>query len=171
MSPYEKVVGEDAAKWFPDCEDLLVWAWDDTALGRCHPLRVVAAWEDHGAFPKQTGIRDEGFLARVLEKEWLRSGLPPASLPHLEARVDSAGRCAWRMNLSDSPESVRIAVGRALLRDEALPAWDCDWENLACPEFGNGGGGQILVKDQEIIVKRVIDLDATPPNNVIYQAP
>ena len=39
------------------------------------------------------------------------------------------------------------------------------------PNLGVGGGSQILVKDQEIIVKRVIDLSATPPNNVIYQAP
>ncbi len=63
-SPYEKVVTEEAAKWFPDCEDLLIWAWDEAVPGPCHPLAVVAAWED------------------------------------------------------------RLAVGRSLLREASLPAWD-----------------------------------------------
>lgn len=51
MSPYEKVVNEEAAKWFPDCEDLLLWEWDGAAPELCHPLSVVSAWEDRGGLP------------------------------------------------------------------------------------------------------------------------
>lgn len=134
MTPWEQVVTEEAAKWFPDCEDLLIWAWDDNVTGFCHPRLVVAAWEDRREFPAQVRVVDEGLLRRYLEDEWRGSGLDPATIPDMEARADATGRRAWRMDLSLESEEIRLAVGRATMRNEDLPAWDFDWENLACPE-------------------------------------
>lgn len=134
MTPIDQVILEEAAKWFPDCEDLLIWAWDDAAPGCCHPLLVVAAWEDGMPFPPQVRAEPEAFLRRRLEDEWKSSDLDHSTLPGWETRADAMGRRAWRMDLSDCSEEVRIAVGRATMRGGDLPAWDFDWENLACPE-------------------------------------
>ena len=134
MKPYEQVIMEEAAKWFPDCEDLLIWAWDESVSGLCHPLSVVAAWEDRSKYPPQVRAVDEGLLRRYLEDEWRRSGLDPATIPDIEAYADASGRRAWRMDLIMEEEDIRVAVGRATMRNEDLAAWDFDWENLACPE-------------------------------------
>ena len=43
---WENLITEEAAKWFPDCEDILVWRWNESDAGECHPLAVVRAWEE-----------------------------------------------------------------------------------------------------------------------------
>jgi hypothetical protein len=131
---WEQVLTDEATKWFPDCEDILVWRWNAQDPGECHPLAVVRAWEEELDYPSQVAVAADVFLQDLLEKEWVRSGMAPETIPVLVPHADSTGRRAWRINLADSPEPVRLAVGRATLRGEDLPVWDFDWQNLAMPE-------------------------------------
>lgn len=131
---WEQLVTDEATKWFPDSEDILVWRWNESDAGECHPLAVVRAWEEKLEYPAQVGFAKDGFLREVLEKEWERSGVKLETLPEMVSHADSTGRRAWRINLADAPETVRLAFGRATTRGEDLPVWDFDWRNLAMPE-------------------------------------
>jgi hypothetical protein len=131
---WENLITEEAAKWFPDCQDILVWCWNDSDAGECHPLSVVRAWEEKLDYPSQVGVAEDGFLRELLGKEWERSGMDLETIPDTVPHADATGRKAWRINLADAPETVRLAVGRATMRGEDLPVWDFDWRNLAMPE-------------------------------------
>lgn len=135
MTPYEKIVIEEAEKWFSDAGELLVWDWDHEVPGRCHPMTLVSAWEDGQPLPKQVSRRGQEFLTGVLRDEWVRSGLQLESIPSSHAWSDPDGRRVWLVNLATKEEHIRHAFGRALLRDASLPAWDFNWGNLVYPEY------------------------------------
>jgi hypothetical protein len=176
MTPYEQVITEEAAKWFPDSEDLLIWAWDEDGPwcpGTCPPLDVVAAWEDGRKYPPYVRRVPEDFLRQRLENEWALSRLDPASIPELNPRADATGRRAWRVDLSECPEEIRLAVGRATMRGDDLPAWDFDWENLANPEFSNTGvistdDGRYLYEPWKADLMSIIDELRPEPDKPSY---
>lgn len=131
---WDKLITKEASKWFPDCEDILVWRWNELDAGECHPLAVVRAWEEKLDYPAQVGVAAAGLLQELLEEEWKRSGVERETIPDMLPHVDATGRMAWRINLANAPENVRLALGRATMRGGDLPVWDFDWQNLAMPE-------------------------------------